>query len=63
MQANPNALLDFDAAAQYLAIGERMLRRLQSQHKVAFVKVGRYVRFTQADLDDYVDKQTVPALR
>ena len=56
-------LLDYDAAAAYLGDTPRHVRRLQTERRLAYVKVGRRVRFTRADLDAYVAKQRVPATR
>jgi excisionase family DNA binding protein len=56
-------LLGFDDAARYLGVEPRMMRRLQTERKVAFVKVGRYVRFAQTDLYAYVERQRVQATR
>ena len=58
-----DGLLDLDGAARYLGVEPRMVRRLQTERKVAFVKVGRYVRFRREDLDAYVARQRVLATR
>jgi excisionase family DNA binding protein len=60
---NSGPLLDYKAAAEYLATSPRHVRQLWSERRVAAVKVGRSVRFRRADLDAYVQKQVHPALR
>jgi excisionase family DNA binding protein len=40
---------------------ERLLRRLVSEHRVAFHKVGGKVLFDLADLDDYAEAGRVEA--
>lgn len=48
------ARLDVEAAAQYLGTGERFVRRLVAERRIAFVKVGRHVRLDIADLDAFL---------
>lgn len=43
-------LLTIEQAAEILAVNERMVRRLIESRRIAFVKVGRHVRFREADL-------------
>jgi excisionase family DNA binding protein len=52
----PLLLVARDAAA-YLAIGERTLWRLTSQHEIRAVRIGRAVRYDVRDLMAYVDRQ------
>jgi excisionase family DNA binding protein len=55
-------LVDVEGAADYLDVGERMIRRLVAERRVAFVHVGRHVRFTRADLDSYIFENRVEAV-
>ena len=48
------ALLDYEAAAHYLCTTPRHVRELWAKRHVAAVKVGRHVRFIQADLDAFI---------
>ncbi len=48
-------------AARYLGTSERHMRRLYSERRVAFVKVGKYVRFRRSDLDAFVTAARVDA--
>ena len=43
-------LLTIEQAAEILAVNERMVRRLVETRRIAFVKVGRHVRFRESDL-------------
>lgn len=52
--AHGQVLFDVAEAASYLGVKERLIRRLVAQRRVAYVKVGRFVRFKRADLDAYV---------
>ena len=57
-------LLDVPGAASYLTISERGVRRLISDRKIAYTKLGNLVRFQQNDLDAFVDagrKQAISA--
>lgn len=56
-------LLDQEAAAARLGISTRMLRRLYTERRIAFVKVGRHVRFRPQDLDAFVDANRVASAR
>ncbi|WP_237404855.1 excisionase family DNA-binding protein [Actinacidiphila reveromycinica] len=47
-------------AAERLGTGERFVRRLISERRIAFVKVGRHVRLAESVLDAYVFANTVP---
>jgi len=51
MQQN---LLSMDAAAAYLSASPRFIRRLVAERRVPYVKVGRLVRLTAEDLDDFI---------
>ena len=52
---NPSgALLDYEGAAHYLCTTPRHIQELWAKRRVAGVKVGRRVRFTQADLDAFI---------
>ena len=54
-------LLDWDEAAAYLGTTRRHLRNLQWRREIAFVKVGRLVRFKQDDLDTWIDENRTEA--
>ena len=58
---SPRPPLDLAGAAAYLGITPRHLRELQYRGELAYVKVGRLVRFRPADLDRYLDERTVEA--
>ena len=49
-----NGLLDYEAAALYLATTPRHLRRLWTDRRINGVKVGRYVNFRRVDLDEFI---------
>ena len=57
------ALLEYEAAAHYLCTTLRHVRELWAKRHVAAVKVGRRVRFTQADLDAFIATRRVDKLR
>ena len=50
-----------DEAAVYLGCTPDTLRVWTSRRRVPFVKVGRLTRFLKADLDEYLNKNRVPA--
>jgi excisionase family DNA binding protein len=58
-----HSLLDWQVAAEYLGTSPRHLQRLWAERRIAGCKIGRKVRFTQRDLDDYIERNRVEALR
>ena len=58
-----DTLLSIEQAAERLGTSVRFVRRLVFERRIAFVKVGRHVRITTADLDTYIATGRVAALR
>lgn len=54
-------LLTIDEAADYLNVPSRMIRRLTSERRMAFVKVGRHVRIPISAAEAYRTERLVPA--
>lgn len=54
-------LVDIDDAATYLNVSPRFVRRLIAQRRIDYLKIGKFVRFDQADLDQWIDDQRVCA--
>lgn len=46
--------LNVAEAAAYLNVTEHFVRRLVRERRIAFVKLGRHVRFARADLDAFI---------
>ena len=53
------ALLDVPAVAKLLGVRERFVRRLVEENRVTYHKVGKFVRFYQRDITDWVDEGRV----
>lgn len=47
-------LLDIEAVAQRLGVTPRFVRRLVFERRIAYIKVGRHVRFEPAVLDRWI---------
>jgi excisionase family DNA binding protein len=47
-------MLNIDEVAERLGTSPRFVRRLIAERRIAFNKVGRHVRFSAADVDDFV---------
>jgi len=58
-----SAVLKIDAAAEYLGTTPRHVRRLYSERRIPFVRVGKFVRFRASDLEAYLDAHAVEARR
>jgi excisionase family DNA binding protein len=56
-------LLTVAQAGDYLGTGERFVRRLITERRISYVKVGKYVRLERATLDAFVDAGRVPSQR
>lgn len=55
-------LLTIQEVAEYLKVSASTVRRLQQGRHVPFIKVGGSVRFTKADIVNYLQKQRVEAI-
>jgi excisionase family DNA binding protein len=55
-------LLTIDEAAALLGVKTQTLYLWVSQRRVPFRKIGRLVRFTETDLEEFVEKQKQPPL-
>lgn len=49
-----DGLLTIPEAAARLGTPTRFVRRLVAERRIGFTKVGRYVRFSHADLDAFI---------
>jgi excisionase family DNA binding protein len=47
-------LLDITEAAERLCVKERFIRRLVAEKRVPYYKVGPFVRFDPADIDQWL---------
>ncbi len=48
-------LLTVAQAGEYLGTGERFIRRLITERRISYIKVGKYVRLERSALDALVD--------
>ena len=58
-----NNLLTMDEAAKYLGISKLTPYGWVSARKLGYVKIGRLVKFKQAQLDAWIDQHTITARR
>ena len=61
--SSSSPLLTVAEAGEYLGTGERFIRRLITERRIAYVKIGKYVRLERATLDALVDSGRVPSQR
>ncbi len=54
-------LLTTDEVAVMLGTGPRFVRRLVTERRIPFIKVGRHVRFTASDVTDFIEAGRVHA--
>jgi excisionase family DNA binding protein len=56
-------LMDYDEAARYLCTTPRHIRELWAKRCLAAIKVGRHVRFSRTDLDNFIAARRVEPTR
>jgi excisionase family DNA binding protein len=61
-QTSSRGLWTMNETAQWLNVPERMVRRLVTERRIPFVKVGRYVRFRPEDVEGWRDGNVRPAM-
>ncbi len=54
-------LLTVEQAAEYLRTGERFIRRLIAEHRISYVKIGKFVRLQRSTLDAFIEAGRVPS--
>lgn len=50
-------------AAEYLGIKEKTLRSYANMGDIGYVRVGKYLKFTQKHLDDFIKSNSHPPIR
>lgn len=60
---NNDRLLTVDEAAERLGTGVRFIRRLVSERRIRYVKLGKHVRIADSVLTAYVEERTVEPVR
>jgi excisionase family DNA binding protein len=60
-KAMKQLLFRISEAAQILSVSQSYLRDLVSRDEIQHIKLGRAVRFTQNQLDDFVSEKVVKA--
>ena len=55
-------LLTIDEAAARLGTGERFVRRLIAERRICFHKIGRHVRISSTDLQEFVAASRVESV-
>lgn len=56
-------LLDVAQAAERLSVTPRFIRRLVFERRLAYIKVGKFVRFEPADLDAWLSERRIEPLK
>lgn len=59
--AHREGLLTLDEAAAQLQIAPGTLKHWALSKKIEYVKVGKFMRFTQAAIDRFIQSQTISA--
>lgn len=54
---DPKALESLGEVARRLGTSERHVRRLVDERRIPFVKVGRFIRFDEHDVEHWLDDQ------
>jgi excisionase family DNA binding protein len=56
-----DTLLSVEQAAERLGTSARFVRRLVFERRIAYVKLGRHVRISSRDLDNFIEAGRVDA--
>ena len=56
-------LMTVEQAGEYLGTGERFVRRLITERRISYIKIGKYVRFERSTLEAFVDAGRVHSQR
>jgi excisionase family DNA binding protein len=59
-RGHDDPLLTVAQAGDYLGTGERFVRRLITERRITYVKLGNYVRLQRSALDAFVEAGRVP---
>ena len=62
LESSHFTLLKTTPAAEVLGISRRTLQELVAAREVACIKIGRSIRFSPADLADFVERNRVKAI-
>jgi excisionase family DNA binding protein len=60
--SSADRLLTVEAAAERMSTSVRFVRRLIAERRIAFVKLGRHVRLTEADVTTFIESGRVTPL-
>jgi excisionase family DNA binding protein len=52
-------LVDISGAADRLGVSVRYVRRLVAERRIPYVKLGHYLRFDPAELDEWIDRSRI----
>jgi excisionase family DNA binding protein len=55
-------LVDIEEAAERLRVTPRFMRRLVAERRIPFFKIGKYVRFDVADLEQWIAERRVESV-
>ncbi|MFK8906189.1 excisionase family DNA-binding protein [Streptomyces sp. YS-3] len=56
-------LLSVVESAERLGVGERFIRRLVSERRIRYIKVGKHIRIADGVLAAYIEERTVEPVR
>jgi excisionase family DNA binding protein len=54
--------LTIDDAAARLGVTPRLVRRLVNERRIGFVRIGKFIRLRQEDLDTYLEQHFQPPI-
>ena len=62
MTAEQPGLWTSRETAEWLAVTERMIRRLVQERRIPFVRVGKFIRFRPEDVERWRDQNLQPVI-
>ena len=56
-------LLTIDQAAERLNVSTRFVRRLVDERRVPYLKIGKFIRFAEDELNAWIEAQRIDSFR
>lgn len=61
-QRKQDRLLTVEATADRMGTSVRFVRRLVAERRIGFIKLGRFVRIAESDIDAFIQAGRMPAI-
>ena len=59
VRSSETPLVDISGTADRLGVSVRYVRRLVAERRIPYVKLGHYLRFDPAEIDEWIDRSRI----